>query len=201
VAVTSDDPIGWTNFCYVVVKRSPQHVNNKFAETSKTIGSTYLPEPESHPSPIPTNIAAPVTPPPTGVTTSYKLVPDTDDDEEVEDDETLLNKLGDRLGNTPAKAMMPVPVLKTGDIDALINFLNADTVIGAVTPMDAVFGELSDFDLAKKAEQLARKIVEQNGTKDVTFTVKVTAKKVKKVDEPIDPEAKTLADDLAAEQV
>jgi hypothetical protein len=98
VAVTSDDPIGWTNFCYVVVKRSPQHVNNKFAETSKTIGSTYLPEPESHPSPIPTNIAAPVTPPPTGVTTSYKLVPNTDDDEEVEDDETLLNKLGDRLG-------------------------------------------------------------------------------------------------------
>jgi len=44
-----------------------------------------------------------------------------------------------------------VPDLKPGDVDALINFLNADSVIGAVTPMDAVFGELSDFDLAKKA--------------------------------------------------
>lgn len=189
VTVTSDDAIGWTNFCYVVLGRSPQHVNNRLAETTKTIGSTYLPEPETAPpSPIPTNVGVPVTPAPTGEVERYKLVEqDDEDDEDVEDDDTsLLNKLGTRLGNTapgPTKAMMQVPDLKSGDVDAFIKFNQADSVVGAVPPMDAVFGGLEDFHLAKKVGELARKIVKEYGSDKSVLVVNVTHMKKQKVDE------------------
>ena len=111
-----------------------------------------------------------------------------------------MEKDEDELEPAPARptiALMPVPKLKTGDVDALVNFLNADSVVGAIPPMDAVFAELTDFDLGKKAEQLARKVVEQN-ISDASELIKVTItiKKKKKVDAPIDPKVMTEADEV-----
>jgi hypothetical protein len=205
VPVAEDDAVTWTKWCHVVWRKSPQVINGKIDTTRKALGSTYVPEPEHHPASVP-NIQ-PLAPPAQGGTMKeISLHIEEDGEVTVKEPEIetpdLLDKLKARVGEAPAKAMMPVPNIKPGDVDGLIGFLNADTVVGAVTPMDAVFGgkEVIGLHLAKKVEQLARKIVEQYGDKNHTFTVKVEAKKVKKVDEPIDepidPNVFTEADEV-----
>jgi len=79
---------------------------------------------------------------------------------------------------------MPIPDLKSGDVDALIAFLNADSVTGAVPPMDAVFGGLSDFHLVKKVGELARKIVDQCATNKSIAKVTVTIGEKQQRDQP-----------------
>ena len=50
--------------------------------------------------------------------------------------------------------------------------------------MDAVFGGLEDFHLAKKVGELARKIVKEYGSDKSVLVVNVTHMKKQKVDEP-----------------
>lgn len=188
VEVTEDDPITWTKFCKVKFDRTPQAVNGNIRAAIGETGKAYQPDPD-HQAPAQRTITPP-SPDGGGPSTMQEyqvnLTPIPKEEDEDEDE----------LPPAPKAKMIPVPNFKSGDIDALVNFLNADTVIGAVTPMDAIFGELSDFDLAKKAEQLARKIVEQYGTEKSTFTVKITVKKAKVVDQPIDEQVFTPANEV-----
>jgi hypothetical protein len=186
VPVTKDDAVTWTKWCHVVWRKSPQVINGKIDTTRKALGTTYLPEPEHHPAPIPA-IHPPAPPVQGGTMREVSLHIDEDGEVTVKEPEIetpdLLGKLGTRLGAAPAKVMMPVPSLKQGDVDAFIKFNQADSVVGAVPPMDAVFGGLEDFHLAKKVGELARKIVKEYGSDKSVLVVNVTHLKKQKVDE------------------
>jgi hypothetical protein len=169
VEVKEDDPIGWTSCCAVIFKKTPQEVNRAISGVQRSLPA-YAADEEPNPNPGGGEYKV----------TKQPIAAEEDEDE----DETPVEP----APSFRPKAMMPVPVLKQGDVDALIKFLQADSVVGDLPPMDAVFSGLSDFDLSKKAESLARKIVEEYGTDKATFNVKVTMKKKPKVDEPIDEE-------------
>ena len=187
ITIKEDDAIGWTSLCAQVMRgTSPQYVNRVINEKLRPALPAYRLEEEDEEAFAPSNPPRssrnikPFSPAGSSESAQESTVKVSADGKVTQ---TPFAKPGTQE-EKPAPKMMPIPDLKTGDVDALIAFLNADSVTGAVPPMDAVFAGLSDFDVAMKAGQLARKIVDEYVTNKSIAKVTVTIGKKQERDRP-----------------
>lgn len=187
IVIKEDDPISWYGVCAQVFHSSPQYVNRKVNDTIRPALPAFTFEEEKD------NSSSGITPlsTPTGDesmvrTFTINAKPDAGDEMD-EEDETPVSSIVKPV--TKQVATMPVPEIKPGDVDGLISFLAADGVTNAVTPLDAVFGEVeSDFQLAQKLQQFNDRIIAIYCTKLSVIKVKVTCTKVKQVAKDQTPE-------------
>jgi hypothetical protein len=189
VEIKEDDAIGWTNFCMVAWRKTPQEVNRSLnPDGVRKALPAYQEEagprrPTSH-GIQPTGPASTQGRPQPGDVKDYRVHVTAEYEEEEEEEEETENPSpvanAKPIAPEPTGVTLELPHFKPGDVDTLFSFLSADDLVGAQGPLDAVFGELeTDFDLAKKAEQLARRIVEQFCTSKSVIKVTVTCEKKK----------------------
>jgi len=175
--VHEDDPIGWLNTCPVVFRCTARHVNNLLNGKLRAALPALQCEEEDQTGPPPSQ---------RNIRHVNHIEGNGDSVTEQElhfEGETPAPKPAAKR-EEPKPVMIPVPELKTGDVDALVNFLAADSLTGVLPPLDAVFEGLEDFNLAKQVEALARKIAEKYCTKKSTIKVKVSYVKKQQKDEP-----------------